>query len=57
MMNRVKKMLGRSRLSTVTSVESYFGAVNKPGESGGPTFEEAQRDFRDIHGRLSSLHR
>ena len=56
MMNRVKRVLGRPRLSTATSVESYFGAVNKPGESGGPTFEEAQKDFRDIHSRLSSLH-
>lgn len=56
MMNRVKRMLGRPRLSTATSVESYFGAVNKPGESGGPTFEEAQKDFRSIHSRLSSLH-
>ena len=56
MMNRVKRMLGRPRLSTATSVESYFGAVNRPGESGGPTFEEAQKDFRDIHSRLSSLH-
>ncbi len=56
MMNRVKRMLSRPRLSTATSVESYFGAVNKPGESGGPTFEEAQKDFRDIHSRLSSLH-
>ena len=56
MMNRVKRMLGRPRLSTATSVESYFGAVNRPGESGGPTFEEAQKDFRSIHSRLSSLH-
>ena len=55
MMNRVKRMLGSPRLSTATSIETYFGAVSKPGESGGPTFEEAQKDFRDIHSRLSSL--
>ena len=54
MMNRVKRMLGRPRLSTATSVESYYGAVSKPGESGGPTFEEAQKDFRDIHSRFST---
>lgn len=55
MINRVKRMLGRPRLSTATSVESYFGAVNKPGESGGPTFEEAQKDFREIHSRFSAF--
>ena len=55
MMNRMKRMLGRPRLSTATSVESYFGAVSKPGESGGPTFEEAQKDFRDIHSRFSTF--
>lgn len=53
MMNRVKRILGRPRLSTATSIETYFGAVNKPGECGGPTFEEAQKDFREIHTRFS----
>lgn len=55
MMNRVKKMLGRPRLSTATSLETYFGAVNKPGDYCGPTFEEAQKDFRDIHSRFSAF--
>ena len=55
MMNRVKRVLGRPRLSTATSVESYFGAVNRPGASGGPTFEEAQKDFREIHSRFSAF--
>ena len=55
MINRVKRILGRPRLSTATSIETYFGTVNKPGESSGPTFEEAQKDFREIHSRFSAF--
>ncbi len=55
MFSRVKRILGRPRLSTVTSIETYFGAVAKPGEYSGPTFEEAQKDFRQIHSRFSEF--
>ncbi len=55
MINRVKRILGRPRLSTATSIESYFGTVNRPGDYGGPTFEEAQKDFREIHSRFSAF--
>ena len=55
MINRVKRILGRLRLSTATSLESYFGTVNKPGDYSGPTFEEAQKDFREIHSRFSAF--
>lgn len=55
MINRVRRILGRPRLSTATSIETYYGAVSRPGEYGSPTFEEAQKDFREIHSRLSNL--
>ena len=55
MFSRVRKILGRPRLSTATSIEGYFGAVNRPGEFSGPTFEEAQKDFREIHSRFSAF--
>ena len=55
MINRVKRILGRPRLSTATSIETYFGNVHKPGEYSGPTFEEAQKDFREIHSRFSAF--
>ena len=55
MINRVKRILGRPRLSTATSIETYFGSVHKPGEYSGPTFEEAQKDFREIHSRFSTF--
>ncbi len=55
MLNRVKNIFGKPRLSSTTSLETYYGTVNKPGSYGGPTFEEAQKDFREIHGRLSNF--
>ena len=55
MLNRVKNIFGKPRLSPSTSVENYFGTVNKPGSYAGPTFEEAQKDFREMHGRLSNF--
>ena len=55
MINRVKRILGRPRLSTATSIETYFGSVHKPGDYSGPTFEEARKDFREIHSRFSSF--
>ena len=55
MLNRVKRIFVRPRPSTSTSMETYFDTVNRPGSYGGPTFEEAQKDFRQIYSRLSSL--
>ncbi len=55
MINRFKRILGRPRLSSATSIETYFGSVHKPGEGSGPTFEEAQKDFREIHSRFSAF--
>ena len=43
MISRVKRILGRPRLSTATSIETYFGAVNKPGEYSGPHFRGRRR--------------
>ena len=57
MISRVKRILGRPRLSSWNSLESYFGAVQKSGEYTGPTFEEARKDFRDVHSRFSRFNR
>lgn len=51
MINRVKRIFGRPRVSA--SVDAYFDSVQRPGTYGGPTFEEAQKDFRQIHGKFA----
>ena len=53
MINRIKRILSTQRLSAATGIETYFGTVNKPGDYSGPTFDEAQKDFREIHRRYS----
>ncbi len=53
MINRIKRILSTQRLSAATGIETYFGTVNKPGDYSGPTFDEAQKDFREIHRRYA----
>ena len=44
MMNRLKRILSRPQVQT--GFDAYFSAVQRPGR-GGPTYDEAMRDFRD----------
>jgi hypothetical protein len=46
MMNRVKVMLGRRKVSN--ALDSYFFSVHRHCANGGPTFDEARRDFGDM---------
>ena len=46
MINRVKIMLGRRQ--TMNALDSYFFNVHKRAEVGGPTFDEARRDFGEM---------
>lgn len=46
MINRVKIMLGRRQ--AMNALDSYFGNVQKHSHIGGPTFDEARQDFREM---------
>jgi hypothetical protein len=46
MMNRVKVMLGRRKVSN--ALDSYFFSVHRHCANGGPTFDEARRDFGEM---------
>ena len=44
MMNRVKRILSRPQVQS--GFDAYFSAVQRQGR-GGPTYDEAMRDFRE----------
>ena len=46
MINRVKIMLGRKQATN--GLDSYFCNVHKRADIGGPTFDEARRDFNEM---------
>jgi hypothetical protein len=46
MMERVKVLLGRRKVSN--PLDSYFFNVHRHAGNGGPTFDEARRDFNDM---------
>ncbi len=46
MINRVKTMLGRRQ--GMNPLNSYFFNVHRHAGNGGPTFDEARRDFNDM---------
>ncbi len=53
MINRVKRMLVRAGASS--AMDAYFRNVSKHADHYGPTFAEAQRDFRDMSRRYSKF--
>ena len=50
MMSRVKRILSRPQVQS--GFDAYFSAVQRPGR-GGPTYDEAKRDFREYAGRFT----
>jgi hypothetical protein len=46
MMNRVKVLLGRR--NALNPLDSYFFNVQRHSGNGGPTFDEARRDFGEM---------
>ena len=46
MINRVKIMIGRRK--GINALNSYFFNVHRHADNGGPTFDEARRDFKEM---------
>lgn len=55
-MNRVKRMFTGSRAYTGDSTfETYYGSILRDRQEGGPSAQEARRDFEGIRQTISRI--
>ena len=52
MINTVKRIIRTRRF--VDPMDIYFNNVHRRGSLGGPTFQEAQKDFQDANRRYTT---
>lgn len=54
-MNRVKRMFSGKQIFADMPFESYYGSLLRDQQEGGPSAQEARRDFENIRQSMTRL--